>query len=184
MAVDLALMLKPWRLFKINNATERVKQILQQFFAFELQGGLLRQPLPVSAFEDSYVFAYLMTVAMSVTDDVCKGLTVVDKARVARGAVIALSGLGVKRYADVSETFTQRKEEFMDGMHHAKRMVAVMHGELGAADDSEVAEAFKAANNLLKPNGVEDTAGVAAAILKDGHLGKRLKILREAAQRR
>src|SRR6516164_6934728 len=113
MAVDLALMLQPWRLFKINSATERVKQLLQQFFAIELQGGPFGgKPMPVSAFEDPYVFAYMMEVAMSVADDVTKGLTVMDKARVARGAVIALSGMGVQRYTDVNETITRRKEEF------------------------------------------------------------------------
>jgi len=180
MAVDLALMLQPWRLFKINNATERVKQILQQFFAFELQGGLLRQPLPVSAFEDPYVFAYLMTVAMSAVDSVSTGLSVEDKSRVARGAVIALSGMDVQRYANVNETITRRKEEFMDGMRHAQRMVAVMHGQLGAADDPEVAEAFKAAIKLPGDCSA-DTAAAAAAILKDAHLGQRLKVLREQA---
>ena len=80
MAVDLALVLQPWRLLKINSATERVKQVLQQFFAIELQGGPFDgKPLPVSAFEDPYVFAYMMEVAMSVADDVTKGLTVEDK---------------------------------------------------------------------------------------------------------
>ena len=176
MAVDLALILQPWRLLKINSATERVKQTLQQFFALELEGGPLGgKPLPVSAFEDPYVFAYLAEVAMFITDDVTKGLTTEDKSRVARGAVIALSGMGVQRYAQVSEAITRRKEEFMDGIRHADRMVAVMRGQLGPADDSEVAEAFKTAAKLLGES--QDTAGGAAAILKDAHLGQRLKHL-------
>jgi hypothetical protein len=55
MAIDLALMLQPWRLSKIKSATERVKQILQQFFALELEGGPFDgKPVPVSAFEDPY----------------------------------------------------------------------------------------------------------------------------------
>ena len=179
MAVDLALVLQPWRLLKINSATERVKQVLQQFFAIELQGGPFDgKPLPVSAFEDPYVFAYMMEVAMSVADDVTKGLTVEDKSRVARGAVIALSGMGVQRYAHVSETITQRKEQFLDGMYHAKRMVAVMRGQLGSADDPEVAEAFKTAAKLVGER-PQEIAGTAAAILKDVHPGQRLKILRE-----
>jgi hypothetical protein len=180
MTVDLALMLQPVRLFRINKATERVKRILQQFFAFELQGGLLRQPLPLSAFEDPYIFAYLMTVAMSAVDTVSAGLSVEDKSRVARGAVIALSGMGAQWYAAVNENITRRKEEFMDGMHHAKRMVAVMHGQLVAAHDPEVAEAFKAA--VTMPDGAEHTASVAAALLKDAHLGERLKALREQSR--
>ena len=179
MAVDLALMLQPWRLFKINGATERVKQLLQQFFAIELQGGPFGgKPLPVSAFEDPYVFAYLGEVAMSVADDVTKGLTVEDKARVARNAVIVLSGMGVQRYTEVSETIMRRKEELMAGMRDAKRMVAVMRGQLGSADDPEVAEAFKTAAKLVGET-PQDTAGTAAAILKDAHLGQRLKVLGE-----
>ena len=179
MAVDLALVLQPWRLLKINSATERVKQVLQQFFAIELQGGPFGgKPMPVSAFEDPYVFAYMMEVAMSVADDVTKGLTVMDKARVARGAVIALSGMGVQRYTDVNETITRRKEEFISGMQDATKMVAVMRGQLGSADDPEVAEAFKAAVRLLGDT-PQDTAGAAAAILKDAYLGQRLKVLRE-----
>jgi NAD(P)-dependent dehydrogenase (short-subunit alcohol dehydrogenase family) len=39
-------------------------------------------------------------------------------------------------------------------MHHAQRMVAVMHGQLGAAGDPEVAEAFKAAIRLGKPTDI------------------------------
>jgi hypothetical protein len=175
MAVDLALILQPWRLLKINSATERVKQTLQQFFALELQGGPFGgKPLPVSAFEDPYVFGYMMEVAMFIADDVTKGLTVEDKSRVARGAVIALSGMGVQRYAQVSETVMRRKEEILDGIRHADRMVAVMRGQLDSADDPEVAEAFKTAAKLLAP---QDTAGGAAAILKDAHLGQRLKSL-------
>ena len=176
MPVDVALLFQPVRLFRINKATEGVKRILQQFFAFELQWGLL----PLSAFEDPYVFAYLMTVAMSAVDSVSAGLSVEDKSRVARGAVIALSGMGTQWYAAVNETITRRKEEFMDGMRHAQRMVAVMHGQLVAADDAEVAEAFKAA--IKFPDGTEHTASVAAALLKTSHLGERLKVFREQSR--
>ena len=86
--------------------------------------------------------------------------------------------MGVQRYAHVSETITQRKEQFLDGMYHAKRMVAVMRGQLGSADDPEVAEAFKTAAKLVGER-PQEIAGTAAAIIKDAHLGERLKVLRE-----
>ena len=86
--------------------------------------------------------------------------------------------MGVQRYAHVSETIRQRKEEFIAGMQDATKMVAVMRGQFGSADDPEVAEAFKAAVRLLGDT-PQDTAGAAAAILKDAYLGQRLKVLRE-----
>jgi hypothetical protein len=114
-----------------------------------------------------------MEVAMSVADDVTKDLTVEDKSRVARGAVIALSGMGVQRYAAVSDTLMQCKEELMDGMRQAKRMVGVMRGQITSTDDAEVAEAFKLAAKLGV--GAPDFAGAAAAVLKDA-LGSALKL--------
>ena len=180
MPVDLALMLQPVRLFRINKATERVKGMLRELLAFELQGGLLRQPLPSSAFEDPYVFGYLGAVAMFAADlvslELKNGMSVDDKARVARGAVIALSGMGAKRYHSVNEDITRHMQEFVDGTRQAQRMLAVMHGEVSAADNPEVVEAFKVAVKL--PDGTAHTAAVAAA-MKDAHLGQRLKILRE-----
>jgi hypothetical protein len=186
MRVDIAMICHPLRLFRVNRATERVEKMLQDLFAPELQGGLLFQRLPSSIFEDPYIFGYFGAAAMAAADLISaeyfqNKMSVDDKARVARGAVIALSGMGLEKYAVVNESISRNKKEFLEGMRQAQRMVAVMHGQLLAADDPEIAETFKDA--LKMPDGIVHTTAVAAAMLKEAHLGRRLKTLTEKARR-
>jgi hypothetical protein len=97
------------------------------------------------------------------------GFSVDEKARVARGAVVAVSGMGVKRYLAIRHTLTG--VETLEGMRQVEKMIAVMCGQLGAGDDPEVADAFRGALKLMPD---ESAAGVAAGILKRHHLGRRI----------
>jgi hypothetical protein len=132
--------------------------------------------LSQASYEDPYVFGYLSAVAMHIADTANaelfqNKLSIDDRARVARGAVVGIAGISIAKYRATERQISQRKPEFLEGMRQANKMVAVMFGRLGAEDDPEVAKAFEAALTL-EPGSVFDgsAAAVAAGILKRAHL--------------
>jgi hypothetical protein len=155
---------------EINKAIGAAEKMLREFLLSETHF----RTLPSSIYEDPYIWGYLSTVTMHWLDLVYAELaqnifSVDEKARVARGAIVAVAGMGVKRYVAIRHTFTG--EETLKGMHQAQKMIAVMCGQLGAGDDPEVADAFRGALKLMPD---ENTAGVAAGMLKRQHLGQRI----------
>jgi hypothetical protein len=153
---------------EINRAIGAAEKMLQEFLLSEAHF----RTLPSLIYEDPYVWGYLAAVTMHWLDlvyaeSVQNKFSADEKARVARGAVVAVSGMGVKRYLAIKHTLTGG--ETLEGMRQAQKMIAVMCGQLGAGDDPEIAEAFSVALRLM-PN--ESAAGVAAGILKRDHLGR------------
>ncbi|MGD0184846.1 MAG: hypothetical protein ABSC25_06295, partial [Roseiarcus sp.] len=152
------------------------EKMLQEFLAFEI----IFRTVPSSIYADPYIWGYLAEVTMHWLDlvyaeSVQTAFSVEEKARVARGAGAAIAGLSMKRYFAIRDTLTG--EETLEGMRQAHKMIAVMCGQLGAGDDPEVADALRGALKLM-PN--ESPAGVAAGMLKNWHLGKRIDdILKE-----
>ena len=125
---------------------------------------------------DPYVFGYLGAVAMHVADTISTELfqgrlSNDDKARVARGALTGFLGINLNQYRSTERLISGRKEEFLDGMRQANKMVSVMYGRLDSNDDPEVARAFQAALTL-DPGSANDgsIATVAAGIMKRAHL--------------
>jgi hypothetical protein len=158
------------RYWEINKAIGAAEKMLQEFLLSETHF----RTLPNSIYEDPYIWGYLSSVTMHWLDLVYVELvqnrfSVDEKARVARGAVVAVSGMGVKRYLAIRHTLTG--VETLEGMRQAKKMIAVMCGQLGAGDDPEVADAFRGALRLMPD---DSAAGVAAGILKRHHLGRRI----------
>jgi hypothetical protein len=158
------------RYWEINKAIGAAEKMLQDFLASE---SILRT-IPRSIYEDPYIWGYLSAVTMHWLDLVYAELvqttfSVDEKARVARGAVVAIAGISMKRYFAIRHTLIG--EETLQGMRQAQKMIAVMCGQLGAGDDPEVAGALRDALKLM-PN--ESPAGVAAGMLKRLHLGKRI----------
>jgi hypothetical protein len=157
---------------RINKAIGAAEGMLHEFLLSESQARF--RTLPKSIYEDPYIWGYLANVTMHWLDMVYAEMvhhkfSPKEKARVARGALVAVSGMGVKRYTAISHTLVG--EDILEGMRQAHKMMAVMSGHLGAADDPEIAEAFKTAAKLLPG---EPAAGVAAGLLKRDHLGKRI----------
>jgi hypothetical protein len=155
---------------EINVAIGAAEKMLQEFLASEA----LIRTLPSSIYEDPYIWGYLSSVTMHWLDLVYaelvkKSFSVDEKARIARGAIVAIAGMGVKKYLAIRHTLIG--EETLRGIHNAQKMIAVMCGQLSAEDDPEVADALSGALKIM-PN--ESAAGVAAGILKRHHLGKRI----------
>jgi hypothetical protein len=160
------------RYWEINKAIGASEKMLQEFLISETHARF--RTLPNSIYEDPYVWGYLSSVTMHWLDLVYAELvqtkfSVDEKARVARGAVVAVSGMGMKKYFAIRHTLTGG--ETLEGVRQAQKMIAVMCGQLVAGDDPEVAEAFIGALKLM-PN--EGPAGVAAGMLKRHHLGARI----------
>src|ERR1700686_3690589 len=148
------------RYWKINKATVAAEKMLQEFLVSETHAQF--RTLPNSIYEDPYVWGYLASVTMHWLDLVYAELAQTkfsndEKARVARGAVVAVSGMGMKRYVAIRHTLAGA--ETLEGMRQAQKMIAVMCGQLVAGDDPEVAEAFTGALNLMP---AEALAGAAA----------------------
>ncbi len=166
--------------FRRYKAIGAVEKMLQEFLAF----GTVFQKLPSSTYQDPYVFGYLSEIAMYcaslVNAELMQNkLSVEDKAFVARGAVVAIAGMSWKRYSAINHVVSQGRDEFMEGMLQAQKMIAVMRGQLGAKDDPEVAEAFREALKLEPGSAVDgSTAAVAAAILKQTHLWRYIECKR------
>jgi hypothetical protein len=164
------------RYWEINKAIDAAEKMLQEFLASET----IFRTIPRSIYEDPYIWGYLSTVTMHWLDLVYAELvqnefSVDEKARVARGAGVAISGMSMKRYFAIRHTLTG--EETLEGMRQAHKMIAVMCGQLGAGDDPEVADALRDALKLMPD---ESPAGVAAGMLKRHHLGQRIdNILKE-----
>jgi hypothetical protein len=96
-----------------------------------------------------------------------------EKARIARGGVVAVSGIGLQRYLAIRDTLAV--DEMLKGMHQAAKMIGVMSGNLSPADDAEVAEAFNTARRFMLAD--ESASGAAAGILKRDHLGQRIDLI-------
>jgi hypothetical protein len=164
----------------INRAIGAAEKMLQEFLLSETQF----RTLSSSIYEDPYIWGYLANVTMHWLDMVYAELVHIkfladEKARVARGAVVAFSGMGMKRYVAIRHTLTG--EETLEGMRQAHKMMAVMCGQLGPKDDPEAAEALRAAPKLLPG---EAAAGVAAGLLKRHHLGGRIDAILNVGQTR
>ena len=91
---------------EINKAIGAAEKMLQEFLLSETHFRTLPSPI----YEDPYVWGYLSAVTMHWLDLVYAELvqyklSVNEKARIARGAVVAVAGMGVKRYLSVRHTF-------------------------------------------------------------------------------
>ncbi len=151
--------------------------MLQEFLA----SGTTLQNLPKFTYEDPYVFGYLSEIASYcaglVNSELMQSkLSAEDKARVARGAVVAIAGMNWKRYSAANDIVSKGTDEFLRGISQAQKMIAVMRGQLGAKDDPEVAEAFRDAMKLEPTSAVDgSTAAVAAVILKKAHFWQHIE---------
>ena len=153
-------------------AISAVKPALQQFLASEMTFIGIRS----SIFADPYILGYLLTVAMQMSEDVNaelfqSQLSTDDMAGAARGAILSISGMNLAEYRAIERKIPQGDEEFLEGMRQAKRMIAVIQGQLSARDDKEVALAFDEAMRLDPNCAIEGNAEIdAARILKRTHL--------------
>jgi hypothetical protein len=129
-----------------------------------------------SIFADPYILGYLLTVAMQMSQDVNaelfqSQLSTDDMAGAARGAFLSISGMNLAEYRAIEREIPQGDEKFLEGMRQAKRMIAVIQGQLTASDDKEVAIAFDEAMRLDPDCAIEGNAEInAARILKRSHL--------------
>ncbi len=158
------------RYFRINKAIGAAEQMLREFIASEA----MFRAIPSSIYEDPYVWGYLGSVTMHWLDlvyaeSIPYEFSIDEKARIARGATVALASMSMKRYAVIKDTLAG--EDSLEGMRQARKMIGVMYGKLGAADDPEIASLLKDASKLAPD---ESPAGFAAGMLKSHHLGRRI----------
>jgi hypothetical protein len=167
-----------FRRYKMRyNAIGAVTKMLKEFLASETA---LQTLLPGAIYEDPYVFGYLGEVAM-VGADLANAtlaqnkLSLEDRARVARGAIVAIAG--IKGYHGAKNLVSLRREEFLEGKRQAHKMMAVMCGQLGPEDDAEIAEAFRGALCLEPRRLIEgsSTAEVAARRLRRAHFSMHIE---------
>ena len=163
-------------------AISAVKTALQQFLTSEMTFIAAQS----SIFADPYILGYVLTVAMQMSEDANaelfqSQLSTDDMAGAARGAVLSIAEMSLAEYRAIEREIPQGDEQFLEGMRQAKRMVAVIQGQLSAKDDKEVAAAFDEAMRL-DPNcaSAGNVEIDAARILKRAHLTRYIERKQQA----